>query len=256
MTPDVTTKSGGMWDGHIYAELDHYLPESSYPHLACHPFNLIPVCHHCNAMIKGKANPLQGSSLDWLSVEDIFFPYRETGLGARTYLHVRLVGALTEAEFGELRPREGITLRSRIEGFRRVYKIPDRWRQRVDEIGPQLLKRLREFLRGSPVTALNARSLLNELDDLLYSLHQDQGSEPFACAKMWWLAALTNDEVEPATRRRQHQSGLTSPLLEEIGAMLRLDRRARSNRPRAPVHTSSARLDTARNLRSLLPRAR
>jgi 5-methylcytosine-specific restriction endonuclease McrA len=244
-----------MLDGHIYAELDHYLPESSYPHLACHPFNLIPVCHHCNAMIKGKANPLQGSSLDWLSVEDIFLPYRETGLGARTYLYVRLVGALTEAEFGELRPREGITLRSRIEGFRRVYKIPDRWRQRVDEIGPQLLKRIREFLRGSPVTALNARSLLNELDNL-YSLHQDQGSEPFACAKMWWLAALINDEVEPAKRRRQHASGPISPLVEEIGTMLRLDRRASGNRPRGPVHTSSARLETARHLRSFLQRAR
>jgi 5-methylcytosine-specific restriction endonuclease McrA len=245
-----------MLDGHIYAELDHYLPESAYPHLACHPFNLIPVCHHCNAMIKGKANPLQGLSRDRFSVEDIFLPYREPGLGARTYLHVRLGGALTEAEFGELRPREGITLRSRIEGFRRVYKIPNRWRQRVDEIGPQLLKRIREFLRGSPVTALNARSLLNELDDLLYSLHQDQGSEPLACAKMWWLAALINDEVEPATRRRQHASGPTSPLVEEIGTMLRLDRRASGNRPRGPVHTSSARLETARTLRGFLQRAR
>jgi hypothetical protein len=139
---------------------------------------------------------------------------------------------------------------------RRVYKIPDRWRQRVDEIGPQLLKRIREFLRGSPVTALSARSLLNELDDLLYSLHQDQGSEPFACAKMWWLAALINDEVEPATRRRQHASGPISPLLEEIGAMLRLDRRDSVDRPRGPVHMSSARRETARHLRSLLRRAR
>jgi 5-methylcytosine-specific restriction endonuclease McrA len=245
-----------MLDGHIYAELDHYLPESVYPHLACHPFNLIPICHYCNVMIKGKANPLQGLSRNRFSVEAIFLPYGESGLGARTYLHVRLGGALTEAEFGELKPREEITLRSRIEGFRRMYKIPDRWRQRVDEIGPQLLKRIREFLRGSPVTALNARSLLNELDDLLYSLHQAQGSEPFACAKMWWLAALINDEVEPATRRRQHPSGLTSPLLEEISAMLRLDRRVRGSRPRRPVHTSSAHLETARNLRSLLRRAR
>ena len=53
-------------------------------------------------MIKGKANPLQGSSRNPLSVEDIFLPYREAGLGSRTYLHVRLGGALTEAEFGEL----------------------------------------------------------------------------------------------------------------------------------------------------------
>jgi hypothetical protein len=137
-----------------------------------------------------------------------------------------------------------------------VYKIPDRWRQRVDEIGPQLLKRIREFLRGSPVTALNARSLLNELDDLLYSIHQDQGNEPFACAKMWWLATLINDKVEPATRRRQHASGPISPLLEEISAMLRLDRRASGSRPRRPVHTTSARLETARTLRGFLQRAR
>jgi hypothetical protein len=86
----------------------------------------------------------------------------------------------------------------RLEGFRRVYKIPDCWRERVNEIGPQLLKRMPEFLRGIRVTVLNLRSLLEELDDLLYSLHQDQGSEPFACAKMWWLAALINEEVEPA----------------------------------------------------------
>jgi hypothetical protein len=137
-----------------------------------------------------------------------------------------------------------------------VYKIPDRWRQRVDQIGPQLLKRIREFLRGIPVTALNARSLLNELDDLLYSLHQDQGSEPFACAKMWWLAALINDEVEPATRRRQHVLPPTSPLLEEIGAMLQLDRRGSGNRLRGPVRTSTVRRETARHLCSLLRRAR
>jgi hypothetical protein len=99
-----------MLDGHIYAELDHYLPENIFPHLACHPFDLMPICAYCNTMIKGKANPLQGSSRNRLSVEDIFLPYREPALGSRTYLHVRLGAALTEAGFGELRPREEINL--------------------------------------------------------------------------------------------------------------------------------------------------
>ena len=111
---------------------------------------------------------------------------------------------------------------------------------------------MREFLRGIPITALNPRSLLNELDDLLYWFHQDQGDEPFAFAKMWWLAALINEEVEPAARRRQHASGPTSPLLKEIGAMLQLDRRVGGSRPRGLVHTSSARRETARHLRGLL----
>jgi hypothetical protein len=241
-----------MVGGHIYAELDHYLPESMYPHLACHPFNLIPICSYCNDMIKGRTDPLQGLSRDRLSVEDIFLPYRETGLGSRTYLQVCLGEALTKAEFCELRPREEINLRNRLDRFRRVYKIPDRWRHRVDEIGPQLLKRIREFLRGLPITALSQRSLLNELDDLLYALDQDQGSEPFACTKMWWLAAIINDEVEPATRRRGRASPRTSPILEEIDAMLRLDLRATGSRPRRPVHTSSARRETARHLRGFL----
>jgi hypothetical protein len=205
-------------------------------------------------MIKGKGNPLQGSSSDRLSVEDIFLPYPEAGLGSRTSLQVRLGGALTEAEFGELGPREEINLRSRIEGFRRVYKIPERWRQRVDQIGPLLVKRMREFLRAIPIAALNPRSLLNALDDLLYYLHHNQGDEPFAFAKLWWLATLINEEVEPVARRRRHASPPTSPLLEEINALLQLDRGARAGRPRRPVHMSSVPLETARHLRSLLRR--
>jgi hypothetical protein len=130
-----------------------------------------------------------------------------------------------------LRPREESNLRRRLEGFRRVYKIPDRWRQRVDEIGPQLVKRMREFLRGIPITALNPRSLLNELDDLLYWFHQDQGDEPFAFAKMWWLAALINEQVEPAAHSRSRASVSASPLLEEIGSMLQLDRKAKGDGP-------------------------
>jgi hypothetical protein len=114
---------------------------------------------------------------------------------------------------------------------------------------------MREFLRGIPIAAIKPRSLLNVLDDLLYSLHQDQGDEPFAFAKMWWLAALINEEVEPAARRRQLASGPISPLLVEIDAMLQLDRRAGADRPRGSVRMSSTRLETARHLRDLLHRA-
>jgi hypothetical protein len=230
-----------MLNGRIYAELDHYLPESVYPHLACHPYNLIPICHFCNALLKGSADPLRQRSGAHRNVEDIFSPYRAAGLGSRTYLQVRLGKALHWAEFGMLKSREEIDLRDRLEAFRHVYKIPDRWHDRVDQIGPQLVRRIREFLSGFPITVVTPRTILNALDDLLYDLHQNQGDQPFAFAKMWWLAALTNDEVEPATRRRQHPSSPTSPLLEAIGAMLDLDRRASGSRPRKPVHTTSAR---------------
>jgi hypothetical protein len=240
-----------MVGGHIYAELDHYLPESIFPHLACHPFNLIPICSYCNNMIKGRADPLQGRSRDRLSVEDIFLPYREPGLGSRTYLQVRLGRVLAEAEFGEFKSRDDNDLQDRLETFRRVYKIPDRWHQRVDEIGPQLIKRMRDFLRGLPITALHARALLNELDDLLYCLHEDQGSEPFTCAKMWWLAALINEEVEPAARRRAPGAAPTFPLVEALRDMLPLDRAAGYNRSRGSIRANSGRLEAARSLRKI-----
>jgi hypothetical protein len=245
-----------MLNGRIYAEIDHYLPKSVYPHLACHLYNLIPICHLCNALLKGSADPLRQRSGIYRNVEDIFSPYREAGLGSRTYLQVWLGEALHRAEFGMLKSREEIDLRDRLVAFRHVYKIPDRWHDRVDQIGPQLVRRILEFLRGFSITVVTPRSLLNALDDLLYDLRQNQGDQPFACAKMWWLAALINDEVEPATRRRQHASGITSPLLEEIRATLQLDRRASGSRPRRPIHTTSARHEIAHHLRSLLRRAR
>jgi hypothetical protein len=106
-------------------------------------------------------------------VEDIFSPYREAGLGSRTYLQVRLGEALHGAEVGTLQSREEIDLRDRLEAFRHVYKIPDRWHDRVDQIGPQLVRRIGEFLSGFPMTAVTPRSMLNALDDLLSALHQD-----------------------------------------------------------------------------------
>jgi len=29
-----------------------------YPHFACHPYNLIPICYSCNSSIKGLKDPL------------------------------------------------------------------------------------------------------------------------------------------------------------------------------------------------------
>lgn len=53
-------------------ELDHYLPKSRFPLLACSPWNLIPVCRSCNDMITAKgASPMitlgpVRSTADWL----------------------------------------------------------------------------------------------------------------------------------------------------------------------------------------------
>jgi hypothetical protein len=60
-------------DGEIGTpELDHYLCKSSFPLLACSPWNLIPVCKSCNDMVTAKGDRLAltpgppNSTDDWL----------------------------------------------------------------------------------------------------------------------------------------------------------------------------------------------
>src|SRR5262249_13135583 len=40
-------------------DIDHFLPKEKYPHLAIHPYNLVPVCHHCNSSTKLGRDPLE-----------------------------------------------------------------------------------------------------------------------------------------------------------------------------------------------------
>ena len=42
-----------------YTSIEHYFPKSIYPHLAIHPFNLIPICSAVNRGLE-----LLGKSLD------------------------------------------------------------------------------------------------------------------------------------------------------------------------------------------------
>ena len=206
-------------DDNTYTDIEHYLPKSRYPHLACHPFNLIPICHLCN-FTKGSADPLVRQSNMRCDLEDIFLPYREPGLGSRTYLQVTLGKTLTAAKLGRLKPQGVTDLRQRIEAFGNVYKVPKRWHSRVDEIGEKLFRRIRQFLQDGQGGLLNfslPQTLLNALDQLLGYLHnEDQGKDPFAFAMTWWLVTLINQEVEPAIRKHSRLASQPSALLQEI----------------------------------------
>lgn len=209
------TKTGDF----ILADIEHYLPKSLYPHLACHPFNLLPICHNCN-LLKRNADPLKGRSNIRRSLENIFLPYREPGLGSKTYLHVRLGKSYASTELGPLRLRTATDLRQRIEAFGDVYRVPKRWQEQIDEIGEKLFRRIGQFLQaggGIPQGRNMPQALLAALDLLFYFFsHEDQGKEPFAFAMVWWIAALINHEVEPATQNPSHDMPQISALLQEI----------------------------------------
>jgi hypothetical protein len=46
-------------EGNLRTDIDHYLPKSRYPHFACHPYYLIPICKACNQVVKGTKDPLE-----------------------------------------------------------------------------------------------------------------------------------------------------------------------------------------------------
>ena len=237
-------------DDATYTEIEHYLPKSRYPHLACHPFNLLPICHHCN-FLKRHTDPLKGGSRNQRALEHILLPYREPGLGSRTYLPVQLGTTYTTTRFGKLKSRETIDLGQRIEAFGEVYKVPKRWQERTDEIGEKLFRRIRQLLQsgpGLPSDSGRLQALLTVLDFLLYFLAQEEhGKEPFAFAMTWWLATLINHEIVPATQNPAHPMPQVTALLQAVAIESNTDVQSR---PETPAHAK--RLAMARSLRELI----
>ena len=237
----------------IYTDIDHYLPKSIYPHLACHPYNMLPICHPCNSYIKGTKDLLEGPDGVRLRLEDILLPYRkESGLASRTYIQIgSRESAKRLVEFNELKPRSNLDLRQRIEALGRVYQIPMRWNERVDQIGETLFRRMFQFLqdsRGMPIDASLPQALIDALDQLLYYLYEkgqgDLGKDPFAFAMTWWLAHLINEEIEPLAESDPGNSPTKSALVEEIEAWF-----VRSTEAR---YEQTQRTRLAQDLRSLI----
>jgi len=115
----------------VRSEIEHYFPKSIYPHLACHPYNLIPICHMCNAFVHRNVDPLDRKDGTRRRLCDIFLPYsKELGPGVRTYAKVELGQGGALAKFSELLSRDRTDLREKILAFKDVYDIPGRWNGR------------------------------------------------------------------------------------------------------------------------------
>lgn len=224
-------------EGTIRTDIDHYLPKSRYPHFACHPYNLIPICKACNQVVKGAKDPLEAPDGGRLSLHEIYLPYRSPGLSTRTYLSVafeateKLVDWVSIGKLSPQRPGDQMVLQL-IATLEEVYKVPHRWSQngRVDKIGETLFRRMRQFLgngREGPLGFNMPTAIYNTLNQLLYYLHyEDQSKDPFAFAMTWMLAALLNEEdmllaqefnTEPPARQHAIRFPLIAELVEALG---------------------------------------
>lgn len=185
--------------GGVRCEIDHYLPKDFYPHLAIHPFNLILLCHACNSWTKGNRDPLAKPNGERRELDEIWLPYRESGLSSRTFIDVHFIGGHGSVEFREIKARHGHILRERIETLREIYDLPQRWSERQDEIGEHLFRRMRDFFRFFPDTETGnfLAGVSNCLDELLCIFHGDDlAREPFVFPMTWWLSKLINEGLD------------------------------------------------------------
>lgn len=216
----------------FHADIDHFLPQSLYPHLACHPYNLIPICHSCNSYVKSAEDPLRKSGSLRRSLKDVALPYRNLHVGQSTYLSVNVSRAA--ASFGDLHPTAEHIHPSHLETLAQVFQIPARWghKDRVDQIGEILFRRLHQFLRadiGLLKKPHDAETLRRKFDEFIGIIDEEnQGADPFSYAMKWWMVALVEQANKPAAN---------STILEELETWMdgqhlseKLERRGRELR--------------------------
>lgn len=236
-------------NGRITADIDHYLPKHRYPHLACHPYNLVPSCLPCNQRIKKGNDPLtcnipnQGSR----RLEDIFMPYRESGLGKQTYLEIELGSKLHSARLGQLQPKQNLDLREKIDAFQETYSIPDRWSGRIDTIDESLFNDLRHFL-DAQAASFNEPQIIDWLDYYLHKLLFEDCGKKADSIVMTWLLIAHIDEANLTFNNYSGSKQKLSALLQEL-ELLCGEQDDPMPSPRLSKASVRERIEKARNFR-------
>ncbi|MBD3881708.1 hypothetical protein IFO70_08070 [Phormidium tenue FACHB-886] len=187
----------------ILAEKDHYLPKSLYPHLCCHPLNLVPICHLCN-LPKSNKDPLKASDGSRLNLEEIYLPYRDKdGLSSRTYLEVCLQEDPKLAKFTAIKPMPSESIQHKIDTVKEIYEIPDRWERKLPEerIGEQLFDHLLNEIDSYPACYTDESVLFDVLERFHERLKRLQGMQPFAYIHTWWLFTILEQVIEPSVTK-------------------------------------------------------
>ncbi len=244
----------------VQAIIDHYLPRSEYPHFACHPYNLVPICYTCNSSEKGAKDPFLDEQKQRRTLRKTALPYNDkVNLRALLFLNVDLGTSDTfkvlnadssslAFTLGSLSPRGNHaplsqdTLEEAASVLEDLYSIPGRWNipEQSDRIRSTLFRRMRQFL-GKGTHAPNGPHIYVQVHDalklLLYYLDQeDQQKDPFAFAMSWMLVALLNEYTQRLVDEQPslaEELQLKDPFLEELVSLYGLS--LRENKERAKI---------------------
>lgn len=188
----------------VYTSIDHFFPRSRYPHLALHPYNLLPMCAACNSGEAGPRDPLANGQ----AVADLILPYHHRGIGGRTYIKIEFRPVMQDEKAGggnhqhalkiSFQPaeasneEESIAVET-IRQFEAIYSVEARWNneRNLTLIDEHVFRRIRQFLfgdvqRGEPV---NDPHFLRGRLQLLMALvdRESMGQDPFSFVSVWWL---------------------------------------------------------------------
>ena len=202
-----------------HTSIDHYLPKSLYPHLACHPYNLIPTCHYCNSSIKGEKDPLQQTPgrLNVCTLPYSLHPTTKRHL--EMYLNVHITNDWRSFIISTLSPYEDLPeLHEAVKQLNMLYNLSERWQEphQLTRISETLFRRMHQFLgdgKGMPTGFNMTMALYNTLLQLLYYLSQeDQRKDPFAFVMTWMLVTLIKDCIKPCLSPETTENAQTAAI--------------------------------------------
>ncbi|MCB0121575.1 MAG: hypothetical protein KDE58_04990 [Caldilineaceae bacterium] len=190
-----------IYDSHQLSDLEHYFPKSIYPHLACHPYNLLPICGSCNQIHSNKDPLWDKARSQRRMLSDIFLPYRPGSINADTVMRPPDNDAEDQSiSFYVVDSSIEAEIQKKIRVLQEVYRIPDRWQEKNDEIGDHLWRRIRQFLADDLLmvdTVDSPEFLQRRLHRLLAYLSEDRGKDPLTFPTLWRLTQMLIDEVDP-----------------------------------------------------------
>ena len=148
-----------------YADVDHYLPKSSYSFLSIHPVNLVPVCRECNSSFKLVRDPVDKAND--APLVNIFVPYLRAALGSVTVKTSRSNDGALQFEVID---NDGSRSR-RVKNLVRTYRLEERWPSRESQIKGSIVEELQTARRRLARYGENpdAVQLRLEIDDMLES---------------------------------------------------------------------------------------
>ncbi len=164
---------------------EHYFPQSIYPPLAVHPFNLTMACIRCNQRRHSNTDPISDHKAGALL--DSFLPYTRPGLNqielqftiAATKGMVKLSGKTGEVRAGK-----------RATNFDRMYKLSNYWSDYLEDIDETLRQRV--LARSATPTLTDTKKILQEMVDLD---ERTKTSEPEAFLRAQYTAWILNERL-------------------------------------------------------------